>query len=97
VVKLKNTQTGKGKVHPTAGHEGPEVEKRYNSNISLTSALEGGGWSTPRPGRFTPGKETRYPLYRRLGRPQDQSGGVRKISPPTEIRSVRPVASRYTD
>ena len=24
---------------------------------SSTSALDGGGWSTPRPGRFTPGKE----------------------------------------
>jgi hypothetical protein len=23
-------------------------------------------WSTPRPGHFIPGKETRYPLYRRL-------------------------------
>jgi hypothetical protein len=27
---------------------------------------EGMGWLAPRPGRFTPGKETRYPLYRRL-------------------------------
>jgi hypothetical protein len=27
-------------------------------NLSLTSALRGGGWSTPRPGWFTPGKET---------------------------------------
>jgi hypothetical protein len=25
-----------------------------------------GGWSTPRPGRRTPGKGPRYPLYRRL-------------------------------
>ena len=29
---------------------------RYNSAFKgLTSALDGGGWSTPRPGRFTPG------------------------------------------
>jgi hypothetical protein len=41
-----------------------------------------GGWSTPRPGRFTAGKELRYPLYRRLGGPQDRSGRVWKISPP---------------
>jgi len=34
-------------------------EKRYSSTLSLTSALDAGGWSTPRPGRFTPGKETR--------------------------------------
>ena len=37
-----------------------------------------GGWLTPRPGRFTPGKETRYPIYRLLGGPQDRSGRVRK-------------------
>jgi hypothetical protein len=43
--------------------------------------LDGGKLSTPRPGRFTPGKETQYPLYRRLGWPQGRSGRVRKISP----------------
>ena len=48
----------------------------------LTSAIGGGGWLTPRPGRFALWKETRYPLYRRLGRPQGRSGRVRKISPP---------------
>jgi hypothetical protein len=37
----------------------------------------------PRPGRFTPGK-TRYPLYRRLGGPQDRSGQMWKISPPQD-------------
>ena len=33
------------------------------------------------PTNLLPGK-TRYPLYRRLGRPQGRSGRVRKISPP---------------
>jgi len=33
----------KGKVQPRTGHEGPEVEQRYNSTLSLTSALDGGG------------------------------------------------------
>jgi hypothetical protein len=58
-----------------------------------------GGWSTSRPGRFTPGRETRYSLYRRLGRPQGRSGWLRKISPPPgfDPRTVQPVASRYTD
>jgi hypothetical protein len=46
----------KGKVHPKAGHEDPDGEKRYSSILSLTSALDGGGWTTPRPGRFTPSK-----------------------------------------
>ena len=49
---------GKGIVHPTTGHEGPKGEYRYSSILSLTSALDGGRWSTPRPGRFTPGKDT---------------------------------------
>ena len=54
------------------------------------------GWGvsfTPRQ-FFTPGK-TRYPLYRRLGGPQGLSGRVRKISPPTGIRSTdRPARSQ---
>jgi len=29
----------------------------YRSTLSLTSALDGGGWSTPRPGRFIPKKK----------------------------------------
>jgi hypothetical protein len=41
-----------------------------------------GGWSTPRTGRFTPGRETRYWFYRRLGGPQGRSGRVRKTTPP---------------
>jgi hypothetical protein len=58
------------------------------------------GWVfsvTPLP-LFTPEK-TRYPLYRRLGGLQGQSGRVWKISPPPEfdLRTVQPVASRYTD
>jgi hypothetical protein len=53
----------------------------------------------PRPGRFTPGEETRYPLYRSLGGPQGRSGHVRKISSPRGFDpwTVQPVASSYTD
>jgi hypothetical protein len=45
-----------------------------------------------------PGK-TRYPLYRRLGGPQDRSGRVWKISPPRgfDPLTFQPVASRCTD
>ena len=53
------------------------------------------GWGiSVRPSRsLHPGK-TRYPLYRRLSGPQ-----VRKISSPPgfDPRTVKPVASRYTD
>ena len=50
------------------------------------------------PAALPPGK-TRYPLYRRLGGPQGRSGRVRKISPPPafDLRTVQPVASRYSD
>ena len=50
------------------------------------------------PAVLPPGK-MRYPLYRRLGGPQDRSGRVRKISPPPgfDPRAVQPLASRYTD
>jgi len=41
-------------VHPITGHEGPEREQMYSSTLPSTTALDGGGWSTPRPGRFTP-------------------------------------------
>ena len=47
----------------------------------------------------SPGKKTRYPLCRRLGGPKGRSGRVRKISlpPGLDARTVRPVASSYTD
>jgi len=62
-------------------------------------ALGGGEGSGSRPGRSLPPGKTRYPLYRRPSGPQGRSGQVRKISPPTGIRSrvVHPVVSRYSD
>ena len=53
----------------------------------MTTALEGGEESASRPGRSLPPGKTRYPLYRRLSGPQGRSEQVRKISPPTGIRS----------
>jgi hypothetical protein len=65
--------------------------------LSLTSALDAGGWSTPRPGRFLPEKAL-YPLYRRLGEVQGRPGPLRKISSPQEfdLRTVQPLVSRCT-
>jgi hypothetical protein len=65
----------------------------------LGSALEGGGWPAPHPDCFTPEKESRYPLYRRLSGVWDRAGRVRKISPTLgfESRSIQPVARGYTD
>jgi hypothetical protein len=56
-VKSRNIRTGgegKGKIHPKSGHEGPEGEYRYT--FALLDA-RWDVWLTPRPGRFTPGKD----------------------------------------
>jgi hypothetical protein len=41
----------------------------------LTSALDGNEWSASRSGRLSRRKNPRYPLDRRLGEAQSQSGG----------------------
>jgi len=64
----------------------------YSFILSLTSALDGSGWLTPRPGCFTPGKEIRYALYRRLGETQSVSERVQKI-PPTPRFDPRTIQS----
>jgi len=48
-VTINSTGDGKSKGHPRTGHEGPEVKWRYNAPLSLTSALDGGVNTTPRP------------------------------------------------
>jgi hypothetical protein len=73
---------GEGKLRPRTGHEVPQGEYRYSSILSANSTLEEGGWSTP-PRPFYPRGQTRYPLYRRLGGPQERSGRVWKIPPMT--------------
>jgi hypothetical protein len=65
-VCLKAVGKGKGKVQPRTGHEGPEGEYMYSTTLSLTSALDGGGWPTPRPGRFTPGNDP-VPIVQEAG------------------------------
>ena len=71
----------------------------YSSTFSSTSALVGGGWSTPRP----------RPLYPRERRgthctggwvgPRDGLDGCGKsrLPPGFDPLTVQPVASRYTD
>ena len=70
----------------------------YSSTLSLTSALDRGGQSTPRPDLFTPGKDPII-IVQEAGVSQEQLGQVWKISPPPEFetRTVQPVASHYTD
>jgi len=56
-VRHKREPKGKGKVHPRTDHQGPEGEQMYSTTLPSTSALVGGGWTTPRPGCFTPVKD----------------------------------------
>jgi hypothetical protein len=58
----------------------------------------GVGGQSHAPATLPPGM-TRYPLYRRLGRPQCRSGRVPNISAPPgfDPQTVQLVASRYTD
>jgi hypothetical protein len=47
----------------------------YSSTHSLTSALDGGEWSSSRAGRFSPqGENPWYPMDRKLGGPLSRSG-----------------------
>jgi hypothetical protein len=48
---------GEGDVYPRTGHEHPDDEQMYSSNIYFNSAVHGVVSSTPRPGRFTPEKD----------------------------------------
>jgi hypothetical protein len=54
---LAQKDEGRGKVHPIAGDKAQKGSRGISPTLSLTSALDGGGWSTPRLGRFTPGKD----------------------------------------
>ena len=60
------------KVYPRRGHEGPEGKYRYSSTLSVTSALDGDGWST-RPGRLIPGKR---PGIKSIGGWMDPRAGM---------------------
>jgi hypothetical protein len=78
-VQLRQRVTVKDKAHNRTGHEGPEGEKSYSSILYLTSALDGVGGQSHAPATLPPGK-TQYPLYRRLGGPQNRYERLRKIS-----------------
>ena len=80
----------KGKGLPRTGHGGPEREQMYSSTLPSTS---GGGWSTPRPGRFTPWKDP-VPIVQEAGwAPGSVWTGAENLAP-TGIRSPdRPARS----
>jgi hypothetical protein len=84
----------KSKGHPRTGHEGPQSEKRYNTTIPLTSTLEEGGWSKPRPDRVTPEKNP-VPIGWAPG--PVWTSVLISPTPGFDPRTIRPVQSRYAD
>jgi hypothetical protein len=55
----------KGNLHPSTGQTKGPVKVQLYSSFNLGARWS--GWSTPRPGRFTPEKETPYPFYKTSG------------------------------
>jgi hypothetical protein len=72
----------KDKIHPAAGYEDPDGEKRYSPILSLSPALDGVGVQLHAPAAL-PSVKARYSLYRKLGGPQGCSGQVWKNLAPT--------------
>jgi len=66
--------------------------------LSLTSTLNGGGWSSPRLGRFSLGKDP-VPGTGGWVDPRAHLDGCGKSRPPPgfDPRTVQPVASRFHD
>ena len=76
--------------------------QRGSRDIALLFLLPGigRGWSSmPHPSCLTPGKETRFPMYRKLVRSHGQSGWVRRIlpAPGLDPQTDQQAASSYTD
>jgi hypothetical protein len=88
-----------GKSHPITGHVGLEWEQMYSSTLPLTLALDGGVWSTPSSGRFTPGKDPVQIIQEAEWAPGPVWTGAENLAsaPGFDPRTVQSVASRYTD
>ena len=71
----------------------------YSSTLPSTSALDGGGWSTPRTGSLTPWERSVTQCIGDWVGPRAGLERCGKSRPPPgfDSRTVQPVASRYTD
>jgi hypothetical protein len=78
-------------IHPKTGHEGPDVEQTYSCTLYLTSAIDDGGRSTPRPSRLTASNNPVLILQEAGWAPELVWKGGRKSSPlGWEPRTVQP-------
>jgi hypothetical protein len=69
IIKFANLRNHvyKGEGHPMTWHWWHRGGSRGTAVPMLNLGAFGGGWSTPRPGRFTHGKEIRYPIKHEAG------------------------------
>jgi hypothetical protein len=99
VIHILKKYYRRGKFHPRTGRKCTERECRYSSTLSLTSALDWGGWLMPCPGCFYFRKRNMVTILRESGwAPAEVWTSAEKLAI-TDIRhSYRPVmASRYND
>lgn len=70
--------------------------RRIVYSLSFKAALDGGGWLTPGPGRFTPSTETPIPILQDAGWDSGSvwTGRANVHSPGYASRTVQPVSSR---
>jgi hypothetical protein len=85
---------GCGCVYGTKGGGGPKKFGNHWSILYLITAINKGGWSTPRPGRCTPAKDT--PILQGAGwAPGPVWTGAKNLAP-TGIRSPnRPIQANF--
>ena len=84
----------RGQVYLRTGHEGPKGEKKYSPTLSLSSALDVGGWViNAMPRQVYPGKDP-VPVLQEAGWAPDPVWKGAKYLAPTGIRSPdRPACS----
>ena len=80
-------------------YKGQDKVYPLTCNKDTGGRADAGGYSAPRRGRISSGKDTRYALYMRLGEPRGLSRRVCIMSPPSGFRpwTIHHVASCYTD
>ena len=97
VPPISHKVNDRDKGFPISGHEGQEGKQRYKSTLSLTSAIDEGGWSKrpPQPGLLNLKRDTRYPLYRARFGSHGKSVRVQETSllQGFDPRTVQPVPS----
>jgi len=92
-VKKKEKEKGDAPPKPPRKAQGGGGGQMYSSTMSLTSALDGDGWLTPRAGRLTPGRDP-IRLVQKPGSDPAPVWTATEDLEPTGIRSVdRPYRS----